>query len=202
MNASRTQSSVWRLHVIGFVLVAVLVHLLAVWAAPRVIMRVVGNKMAAITSGKVTGSAQGATVTESQTDVAAGVLHAPPVTAQSRSIVMPSPDMLYSTCTFDVSRGPLHITANPQLASYWSIALYAANSDNFFVRNDRQAQGKPLDLKLVSSNSALVGQPDTVVAPTDTGVVLMRVLTGNYEAEKAAVEPARRTLQCTPLKGP
>jgi uncharacterized membrane protein len=172
-----------RRHALWLLLVAVLVHLLAVWAAPRLIMRVVGNKMAVMTSTSDTG-----------------VLHAPQVTAQSRAIVMPSPDMLYSTCTFDVSKGPLRITANPQLSTYWSIALYAANSDNFYVRNDRQAQGKPVDLKIVSSSSALAGQPDTVVAPTDTGVVLMRVLTGNYETEKAVLEPARRTLQCTPFK--
>jgi hypothetical protein len=36
-----------------------------------------------------------------------------------------------------------------------------------------------------------------VVAPTGTGFLLMRVLTGDYEAEKATVEPARRTLTCS-----
>lgn len=174
-------STNWRLHAAGFVVVAALVHLLAVWAAPTVIMRVVGNKMAHM-------------------DTQAGTLHSPKVTAQSRSVVMPSPDMLYSLCTFDLAKSPLHITANPALASYWSIALYAANSDNFYVLNDRQAQGRPVDLQLVSHDSPDVGKPGVVVAPSDTGLLLMRVLTGNYEAEKAVLEPARRTLQCTPSK--
>jgi uncharacterized membrane protein len=167
---------------------AVLVHVLAVWAAPRVIMRVVSTKMGAM----AVDHAQGGDLSVP--------LHAPPVTAQSRTIVMPSPDMLYSVCTFDLSKGPLHITANPGLSSYWSIALYASNSDNFFVLNDRQAGGKPVNLHLVSSHSEAAAPPDAVVAPTDTGVLLMRVLTGNYEAEKAMLEPARRTLQCTPFK--
>jgi uncharacterized membrane protein len=160
-------------------MVAVLVHLLAVWAAPDIIMRVAGNKI---------GAGIG------------GVLHAPPITAQSRTIVLPSPDMLYSVCLFDLSTGPMHITANPKLSSYWSIALYAANSDNFFVLNDQQARGKPVDLQLVSSQSAAAASPGAVVAPTDSGLLLMRVLTGDYEAEKAVLEPARRSLQCTPFK--
>ena len=41
------------------------------------------------------------------------------------------------------------IRADPKTRSYWSIALYAANSDNFFVVNDRQAGGRPVDLVLV-----------------------------------------------------
>ena len=76
-----------------------------------------------------------------------------PVTASSRDIVLPSPDLLYSVCVFDVSQGPVRVTANPQLKSYWSVALYAANSDNFFVINDRKAGDKPVDLWLVSEGA-------------------------------------------------
>ena len=36
----------------------------------------------------------------------------PPLTAQSRGIVLPSPDLLYSVCVFDVSQGPVRVTAN------------------------------------------------------------------------------------------
>jgi hypothetical protein len=50
-----------------------------------------------------------------------------------------------------------------------------------------------------STASLLPPQGSTVVvSPSDTGFLLMRVLTGNYEAEKGTLEPARRTLQCTP----
>jgi uncharacterized membrane protein len=102
---------------------------------------------------------------------------------------------------YDVTSGPVRISANPGLSSYWSIALYAANSDNFFVVNDRAAAGKPVDVWLVSDQS---GQADStippgarvVVSPSHRGFLLMRVLTGDYESEKAVVEPARRTLMC------
>jgi uncharacterized membrane protein len=94
------------------------------------------------------------------------------------------------------------VRAAPVLANYWSVALYAANSDNFFVRNDRQAQGRPVDLWLVAPGGDPQQKPppagaEVVVSPSSTGFLLMRVLTTDYQAEKAVVEPARRTLQCS-----
>ncbi|TXH86482.1 MAG: DUF1254 domain-containing protein [Rhodoferax sp.] len=165
---------------------AILVHLAAVWAAPRLIMHVLMNGPMAKTMNMHNQAAYPA-----------------PVDASARSVVMPSPDMLYSVCAFDVRQGPVRITANPQLPSYWSIALYAANSDNFYVVNDRKAAQQAVNLWLVSEGANLGGlQPPTgaevVVSPSPTGFLLMRVLTGDYAAEKAVLEPARRTLQCSP----
>ena len=40
------------------------------------------------------------------------------------------------------------------------------------------------------------GWPECPYLTSSTGFLLMRVLTTDYEAEKAVVEPARRTLQC------
>lgn len=164
---------------------AVLVHLAAVWAAPRVIMHVL---LRATQASGLQADNQAA--------------FPAPVTAASRSIVLPSPDLLYAVCKFDVGRGPVRVTANPQLPGYWSIALYASNSDNFFVLNDRQAQGKPVDLWLVSRDSGMDQQTvppgsQVVVTPSTTGLLLMRVLTGDYDAQKSLVEPARHTLRCT-----
>lgn len=163
-----------------------LVHLLAVWAAPRLIMHVLMNGHEARSMNMHNQAA-----------------YPPPVDASARRVVMPSPDLLYSVCAFDVRQGPVRITADPQLKSYWSIALYAANSDNFFVVNDRMAAGKPVNLWLVSEGAKAGGpQPpagaEVVVSPSPTGFLLMRVLTGDYTAEKNVLEPARRTLQCTP----
>ena len=105
-------------------------------------------------------------------------------------------------CAYDLAKGPVRVQAHPQLSSYWSIALYGDNSDNFFVINDRQAGSKPVDLWLVSAGgnlaaSAVPAGAQVVVSPSRQGFLLMRVLTGNYEAEKAVVEPARRTLSCS-----
>lgn len=176
----------WFYRGLTLVVTAVLVHLAAIWAAPRLIMQILLNGPQAKTMQMHNQAA-----------------FPPPVTAQSRSIVLPSPDMLYSVCVFDVSKGPVRVQANPMLTTYWSIALYGSNSDNFFVINDRQAGKQPVDLWLVPTdgNASIVPVPDgsrVVVVPARQGFLLMRVLTGNYDAEKAVIEPARRTLQCTP----
>lgn len=163
---------------------AVVVHLLAVWAAPYLIMGVLMQGPLARTMNMQNQAA-----------------FPPPVTAKVRTVVMPSPDLLYSVCVYDLSGGPVRISANPGLSSYWSIALYAANSDNFFVINDRKAAGKPVTLWLVSEQGTSVANgvaagSQVVVSPSTKGFLLMRVLTGDYEAEKSVVEPARRTLVC------
>jgi uncharacterized membrane protein len=185
MNTPSTQKRLWFYRILTLLVTALLVHLLAIWAIPRLIMRAVMNGAAAPQMERL-----------NKPDFP------PPVTASSRAVVMPSPDLLYSVCVFDVSGGPVRITANPELTSYWSIALYAANSDNFFVINDHQAANKPVDLWLVSEggNASQQGVPagsTVVVSPSTKGFLLMRVLTGNYEAEKDLVEPARRTLTCS-----
>ena len=176
----------WFYRVLSLLVTAVLAHLLAVWAAPRVIMQVL---MHGPQAQKMNMHNQAA--------------FSEPVTARSRSVVMPSPDMLYSVCAFDLSDGPLRIQAAPVLSTYWSIALYASNSDNFFVRNDRQAQGKAVDLGLGPDTGDAQGHTiaagaEVVVSPSRQGFLLMRVLTSDYASESAVLEPARRTLRCSP----
>ena len=176
----------WFYRALTLVTTAILVHFLAVWAAPRLIMQVLMHSPAAQAMNMQNQAA-----------------FPPPVTAAARTVVMPSPDLLYSVCVFDVTAGPVRISANPNLRSYWSIALYAANSDNFFVINDRNAGAKPVNLWLVSESGTTEARSipygaQVVVSPSKSGFLLMRVLTGDYEAEKTIIEAARHTLTCTP----
>ena len=185
MRSWSTRRRLWFYRTLTLLVTAILVHLLVVWATPRLIM----NRL-------MDGPAAQAMNMRNQ------AAFPPAVDATARRVVMPSPDLLYSVCVFDVSAGPVRVRANPGLPSYWSIALYAANSDNFFVLNDRQAGAAPVDLWLVSEgpnprDPTMPSGARLVVSPGTRGFVLMRVLTGDYEAEKALVEPARRTLQCS-----
>lgn len=184
MKPPTTTQRLWAYRILTLATTAVLVHLGAIWAAPRLVM---GVLLQGPQSRELNMHNQAA--------------YPPPVDANSRRVVMPSPDMLYSVCAFDLRQGPLRIRANPRLDNYWSIALYGANSDNFFVLNDRQAGSAPVDLWLVADagNSAQGSPPSgaqVVVSPSRTGLLLMRVLTGDYAAEKERVEAARRTLRC------
>jgi len=161
--------------------IAAVVHLAAVWAVPRVIMRVLSNGLDA-----------------------GGAVMLPPMTdATSRRVVMPSPDLLYALCAYDVSDAPMRIQADPKAPGYWSIALYASNSDNYFVLNDRRSEGRPVDLLLTGpgTDASAVAVPDgatRVSSPTSHGVLLMRVLVADYATQREQVEAARRTLRCVP----
>lgn len=181
----------WALRIGAVAAIAAGVHLLAVWALPRLIMHRVLTTTPAELGAR--NDAQ-----------AAATVYFPPMTdAAQRRIVLPSPDLLYAVCRFDLARAPLRVRADPKLPGYWSVALYAANSDNFFAVNDRQLAGQPLDLVVVgtqgSTPSALPPGARVVVAPSARGLVLMRVLVADYAAERERVEAARRTLRCDAL---
>lgn len=177
--------SPWYARVEVLAVVALLTHLLVVWAIPYAIMAALSRAAPAEGRGP-------------------GVAYFPPMTDHTqRRVVMPSPDLLYATCSFDVRQQALRIQADPKLPGYWSIALYGANSDNFFVLNDRKAAGVPVDLVLIGPDTpepaAVPAGARMVRAPGGRGLLLMRVLVGDYAAERETVEAARRTLRCTPL---
>jgi uncharacterized membrane protein len=164
---------------------AVAIHAAVVWALPRLIMQRV--------------------VAASAPERSAGVFLPPMTDHEQRRIVMPSPDLLYAACAFDVGEQPLRVQADPRAPGYWSIALYASNSDNFHVLNDRQAAGRPVDLVVVgpkayASAPAVPAGATLVTAPTARGLLLMRVLVADYAAERAVVEAARATLRCERLR--
>jgi uncharacterized membrane protein len=106
------------------------------------------------------------------------IAHAPRATSDSRTVVRPSPDLIYSICAFDVSKAPLRISAPVPKDTYFSLSMFGDNTDNFFVVNDRQLLKETVEVILVQHEgqvSALGGAP-IVVAPSDRGVVLFRTL--------------------------
>jgi uncharacterized membrane protein len=105
------------------------------------------------------------------------LVHSPRVNVDTRNIVKPSPDLLYSICVYDVGEKPLRITA-PLPGTYWSISFYQANTDNYYVLNDRQTKSNPVDIVLVASGQAApnVETAEVVVAPAAKGVFLLRLL--------------------------
>ena len=180
----------WAWRIGAIVAIAAVVHMAAVWAVPRLIMHRVLNTSPAELGARTA-------------EQAAQTVYFPPMTdASQRRIVLPSPDLLYAVCRFDLSHAPLRVRADPKLPGYWSVALYASNSDNFLVVNDRELAGRPLDLVVVGPGATAASAPPgtrVVVAPSTRGLVLMRVLVADYAAEQATLEPARRTLRCDAL---
>jgi uncharacterized membrane protein len=103
--------------------------------------------------------------------------HQPRVTADSRAVVRPSPDLLYSVCSYDVSKVPLRISASVP-DTYWSLSFFASNTDNFFVINDREVKATPVDIVLVGPGTSYKnpGTALVVTSPSNRGVALIRIL--------------------------
>ena len=129
------------------------------------------------------------------------ISHGDRPTAASRAVVKPSPDLFYSYCTFDVTRAPLKITTAAPTDTYWSVAFYASNTDNFFVLNDKQAKGQPATIVLIGRSQVVPPQPEgTIVisAPTTKGIVLFRTLI-NDDAREPELDRQRRAAKCEQL---
>jgi uncharacterized membrane protein len=151
----------------AWLLLAFATYYASIWALPRVIMQRVHKVAEPADAPPASKSAGSVAVFPAMTS------HA------SRQVVMPSPDLLYAICSLDLSQRPARIQAHPvQAPAYWSIALYAANSDNFFAINDRQAAGQPVQLILLAPGQA--------------------TLTG-LSATTQIIQAARRSLRCEPV---
>lgn len=115
---------------------------------------------------------------------------APRVTAESRTIVRPAPDFAYSACAYDLGDGPLTLRVAPW-GDYWSLSLYAENSDNYFVIDDREVRGAA-EIVLVRAGRT---PPDTgarvVESPSQRGVALIRRLAPTANTYNAAADIAR-----------
>jgi uncharacterized membrane protein len=105
------------------------------------------------------------------------VYHRSPEEAGKDKVPMTSPNLLKSSCVFDVSKKPLRIKAAVP-DTYWSISFYAMNTDNFYVLNDEGAKSKRVNIVLVGSGGTYEksGDEEVVVAPDDRGYIIIRML--------------------------
>jgi uncharacterized membrane protein len=164
---------------LGIALGAALVHVAAVWALPRAIMSRVLAGLSA----------------QAGTNV---FVHPPLATAESRTIVRPSPDLAYSSAVFDVRERPLRVVV-PLTAPYTSLSGFAADTDNFFALNDLTAGADTIDVVLIGPGTERAGLEGlrVVEAPSDRGVLLVRRVVPSSEAF-AAIDAARRQARIEP----
>jgi uncharacterized membrane protein len=121
-------------------------------------------------------------------------------TSRSRGVVRPSPDLLYSTCIYDLdaAHGALRVHARGMPATYWSVSAFDADTNNFYVMNDRQARHGAVDFLLIAPGTFVDGtRLPVVIARTRRGIVLFRTLIDD-ETEIAEIDAARRNAKCEP----
>jgi len=119
----------------------------------------------------------------------------PPTTEESRNVVRPSPDILYSICMYDVSRKPLLFTCKLPDEGYWSASFYADNTDNFFVINDRQAKARTVEILLVGRDMPAPDPGNAIVvkAASDKGLALIRMIVPDEKALPGLIEVQRQS---------
>jgi uncharacterized membrane protein len=161
---------VWTLAVLA---AAALVHVAAVAVLPYAIMGVAMRRLAAASAVNVWA-------------------HPPLATAESRAIVLPSPDLAYSSLVFDVRDAPLRLIV-PLTAPYTSLSGFARNTDNFFAVNDRSAGAPEIDIVLVGPRTPRRGLDGlrVIESPSERGILLVRRVVSD-PAAFAAIDSVRR----------
>jgi uncharacterized membrane protein len=109
----------------------------------------------------------------------------------------PSPDLLYSKCVYDVSAAPVRITT-PVPDGYWSMSVYAANTDLVAVVNDRELPERRLDAVLALDGQTVPDGVRVIRVPGAKGAALFRTLVRDA-AEEPALDALRRRGTCGPV---
>jgi len=131
---------------------------------------------------------------EQTTGVLNQPVHAPRPDATSRKVVRPSPDLVYTMCAYDLTKGPLVLTG-PSEDFYVSVSAFSDRTDNFFVMNDTELVPKVdgsrkffVILIAPEAKQPEVADAHMVQSPTTRGVVLFRTLIESEDKLAAALE--------------
>ena len=122
------------------------------------------------------------------------LLHAAKPSADYNPVRRSSPDMVYTAYPFDLSDGPLHISA-PAPDFYMSVSCFALNTDTIYVKNDRQVDGE-FDFVLLGPDTPApaIDDAELVRSPTTTGGILFRYFVGDG-TRQGEIETIRRRIK-------
>ena len=124
--------------------------------------------------------------------------HGPLATDKSRVIVRPSPDLAYSSCPFDLSKGPVLVDVAPVPAPYWSLSIFDQRTDVAFVRNNRETRGGSIRIALARDGQEVPAGIETVRLADNRGIALVRILVESKD-RFAEIDRARKASVCQPL---
>ncbi len=120
-------------------------------------------------------------------------------TPANQPIVRPSPDLAYSSCPYDLSKGPVLINYVPVSGRYSSLSVFDARTDVVFVRNDVQAGEKPFRIVLARDGQKAPHGIETVRVSYDRGIALVRLLLADPR-EVTQFDSVRRRSNCATIK--
>jgi uncharacterized membrane protein len=170
--------------VLLFAVVATMAYEGAILMAPRVAMAIAMSRMEKLGGG------------------VNRIAHDSRIDETSHKVVLPSPDLLYSICSYDLGPGPLRVTAEIPAGTYWSLSAYDTNTDNYYSINDLRAAAPAIDLLLAQTGQAIPANLQNlpvIHAPGRRGLLLFRTLIDS-EAHFAGLDAMRRKASCTPAQ--
>ena len=97
--------------------------------------------------------------------------------AKTNSVPQDNADTLTRSAIIDLSKGPLVFQADvPANAVYWSISLFAHNTDTFFVANDQKVGPGPYSLLIKTRAQATptTSVDDIAISPTRKAFLIIR----------------------------
>lgn len=120
----------------------------------------------------------------------------------ARTVVRPSPDLLYASCIYNLEQGPLLLSATiPE--RYWSMQFYQMNTDNYAgisnQREQRHRVGTVVKVTLISSDDDPSLYEGVVIqSPSDRGMILLRASAiGDHQRQLAALQASSCTTMDT-----
>jgi uncharacterized membrane protein len=172
--------------VLGLVL-AGLIHIVAVLMLPMLAPRNAQARLAAL------GPAN-------------SMIELPPAAPGRQAMPMMAPDVRYAFCRFDLTNGPVRLTATIA-DDLWLISLYTPQGENFYSVAGADMRRPQLDLIIVAADQTVeeagVDAPESsdevlvVNAPVNEGIALIRApLAGPSRAARA--EAALKSTSCAP----
>lgn len=147
----------WTMPLLAGAVLALLAGYATLAAVPRVLMRVAEARLAAPRGRNV-------------------MVFGPLVTAASRQVVRPSPDLLYASCSVDVGDGPVLVEVPPVDAPYWSLSVFDHLTNVAFVRNNAQSGGQAIRIAIIRDGQTPPPGYQPVAVGGRRGVALVRTL--------------------------
>jgi uncharacterized membrane protein len=162
-------------------------HFLTIVAIPKIVMGQVLKKIAAQDSWNV-------------------LRHPKPADETERVVVMPSPDLLYSICAYDLSKGPLELKTELPPGTLWSLTAYDAWTNNYFTDDDRRVSAPQRHYVIALEEHApqveSMAMDDShlhlIYSSTTRGLLLIRTVI-NQEQRLGELDAIRRKASCAPL---
>lgn len=135
-----------------------------------------------------------------------GVTPIPAAEPGREALPLLDPSAAYAACRFDLSRGPVLISA-PMPPNFWSVSLFGSDRAVFYAVTQEAASEDYFDIELRNEiqmrrfrMSETAPDPQTlhIEAPTNTGFALFRALTTG-RSERATVEAELAAIHCGSL---